>query len=273
MTYEAFLYKIRGKKYSDILLDLITIGIKAKDEVLKYYHDGFKVETKSDKSPVTSADLASNKIICEYLKNKYPSYAILSEESTDDLKRLENDRVFIIDPIDGTADFVDKDDEFSINLAFAVKGEIKVGVIIIPALNYCYFSYGHNPSYFYDLNENFIKIIHVSEKTDNLTVLTSRKHEVDLNVIKPIKHLVKDIKPCGSSYKGCLIAQGDADMYFNHSQNTKEWDVAPIDIIVTNAGGVFLTLNKMEKFIYNKKDPYNRDGFLCMNRSDYYIKK
>ena len=93
------------------------------------YHGDFAISYKNDKSVVTNADIASEKIIKTSLQEKFPNYAILSEESVDDLTRINNDYCFIVDPIDGTQDFVNKTNQFSINIALSYKKEIVVGVI------------------------------------------------------------------------------------------------------------------------------------------------
>ena len=104
----------------------IEAGVKAIKGILEIYYTNFSVEIKDDDSPVTLADKNADKVIREYLHERFPSYAFLTEESTDDKKRLENDFVWIVDPVDGTKDFVAKNGGFTTNIALAYKHEAVV---------------------------------------------------------------------------------------------------------------------------------------------------
>ena len=99
----------------------IEAGVKAIKGILEIYNSDFSVEIKDDNSPVTLADKNADKVIREYLHEKYPTYAFLTEESTDDVSRLDNDFVWIVDPVDGTKDFVAKDGGFTTNIALTYK--------------------------------------------------------------------------------------------------------------------------------------------------------
>lgn len=267
------LFKDKEKnKFKQICFSLIQAGLHSKDIVLEFYKNGFETEIKADNSPVTQADLASNKYICDFLTKEYPNFAILSEENKDNLSRLKFKDLFIIDPIDGTSDFINHDDEFSINLAYALDKKVVVGVIVVPAKNLLYFSFNDNNSYKYYIDQDKIENIHVSARENDLIVLTSRMHSSGLDLLEPIKNKIKQVVPCGSSYKGCQIAEGKADIYYTTSKNTKEWDVAPIDVIVKNAGGYFLNLDGYIDFEYNREDPYNQKGFYVCNIKENIIK-
>lgn len=268
MKYAEYLDSVKNDKYTSILIDLINIGLKSKDIVLDFYNKGFSVKIKKDDSPVTQADLASNKFITSELKRLYKDYAILSEEDIDSKTRLTNDNLFIVDPIDGTTDFINKDGEFVINLAYAYKHVVKVGVIVVPCLNKIYFSCKDNYSYEYDLEKDIVSQIHVSSRKDNLIMLKSRTHPCESSIEKELKPLVKEIRLCGSAYKACLVSKGEADLYFTNSSFTKEWDVAPIDIIVRNAGGVFVDFKTLKPFVFNRENPYNENGYYCLNSNE-----
>ena len=153
----------------------IDAGLKAKEKILEIYDQHFDVEIKSDNSPVTIADKTADEIIRKYLHEKFPEHAFLTEESTDNLERLKNDFVWIVDPVDGTKDFVAKDDQFTTNIALAYKHELVVGVVIAPALGEIYYASRGNGSFFQKLGENPVKI-HVNDKTEDLTMLTSVFH-------------------------------------------------------------------------------------------------
>ncbi|NLB49928.1 MAG: 3'(2'),5'-bisphosphate nucleotidase CysQ, partial [Erysipelotrichia bacterium] len=114
------------------LLAAIEAGKRASVKIMEIYRKGFDVEIKSDQSPVTEADKLADKIIYDYLRKEFPNHAFFTEESDDNLNRLKNDFVWIIDPVDGTKNFVARDDEFTTNIALAYKHEIVVGVVVVP---------------------------------------------------------------------------------------------------------------------------------------------
>ena len=246
-------------------------GIKAKKVVLDYYHNGFNVEIKDDKSPVTQADKESDKIIREYLKARFPSYSFLTEESVDDKARLLNDYVWIIDPVDGTEDFIHYDDEFTINIGLAYKHQVVLGVVLVPAKNEIYYAvkdYGA-----YKINSDGITTrIHVSDKINDLTVLKSKYHsnQLEEDIYKKYQNKIKEIKTAGSSLKACYIAEGKAELSYRKSDGTKEWDTCAFQIIVEEAGGLVLKYDGTP-ITYNREDVYNRGGYVIMNRKENFF--
>ena len=243
----------------------IEVGLKAKEKIMEIYNAGFDVEIKDDNSPVTLADKTADKMIREYLSKLFPSYAFLTEESEDDFKRQENDYVWIVDPVDGTKDFVAKDNEFTTNIALAYKHEIVVGVVIIPASDEYYYAIKNQGAF--KVKNNKVTRIHVNDKLDNLTVLSSRFHTCsnEKEVIERHKDKIKSVAHFGSSIKACKIASGMAEISYRLSSGTKEWDTAAIQIIVEEAGGVFVKPNG-ERMTYNREDVYNREGYIIANR-------
>ncbi|MCQ2815042.1 MAG: 3'(2'),5'-bisphosphate nucleotidase CysQ [Bacilli bacterium] len=243
----------------------------AKKKIMEIYQSGFDVEIKDDNSPVTNADKTADKIIREYLQERFPTYAFLTEESDDNLDRLNNDLVWIIDPVDGTKDFVAKDDEFTTNIALAYKHELVVGVVMAPALNVIYFASKGNGSFVQYLGKNPAKL-KVNNKISDLTVLTSVFHsnEKEMALIEKHKDKIKHVEKIGSSLKPCRIAEGMAEITYRMSPNTKEWDTAACQIIVEEAGGLFLKPDGTP-IKYNRKDVYNRDGYLVINRMENFL--
>ncbi len=243
----------------------IEIGLKAKKEIMKIYKAGFEVEIKDDKSPVTLADKTADKMIREHLLKLFPNYAMLTEESEDNYKRLDNDYVWIVDPVDGTKDFVAKDNEFTTNIALSYKHEIVLGVVIIPASDEYYYALKGEGAF--KVKGDKVTKIHVNDKTTNLTVLASRFHNCpnELEVIKKYQDKISQVKYYGSSIKACKIASGEAEISYRLSSGTKEWDTAAIQIIVEEAGGVFVKPNG-ERMRYNRQDVYNREGYVIANK-------
>ena len=240
----------------------------AREKILEIYHQDFKVEIKNDVSPVTLADKNADKIIREYLGNLFPSYGFLTEESDDDLSRLDKDYVFVVDPVDGTKDFVAKDDQFTTNIGLVYKHEVVCGVVSIPATNEIYFAIKNQGAYYQKDEEKAIKI-HANDKLDNLTILTSHFHTTkeELEIIEKNKGRIAKVEKVGSSLKACRIAHGLAELSYRLSPNTKEWDTAASQIIVTEAGGIFAEPD-LTPIKYNRKDVYNKKGFIILNRKE-----
>lgn len=250
----------------------IEAGLFAREKILEIYHQHFDVEIKSDNSPVTIADKTADEIIRKYLHEKFPEHAFLTEESTDNLERLKNDFVWIVDPVDGTKDFVAKDDQFTTNIALAYKHELVVGVVIAPALGEIYYASRGNGSFFQKLGENPVKI-HVNDKTEDLTMLTSVFHFTadEQEFINRHSDKIKHVMKRGSSLKPCAIAHGLAEITFRSSPNTKEWDTAACQLVVTEAGGLFVEPDGKE-IKYNREDVYNRNGYIVVNRKENLFK-
>ncbi len=258
-------------KFEKELNDALYIIREAQKVVLDVYmHADFTVETKSDNSPVTIADKTSDKLIHDYLKEKYPTYGLLTEESieqegSDD--RLSKEYVWIVDPLDGTKNFIAHDDEFTINIALSYKGDLVLGVVLIPCEDVIYYAVKGEGAY--KLDSGVTTRIHVSDRTDHLIVLTSVFHKTDEEQTKIdfYHEKIERVSSCGSSIKACLIAEGKADLSYRLNPNTKEWDSAAIQIIVIEAGGIFQT-PEGEIIKYNKEDVYNHDGYIICNRKE-----
>jgi 3'(2'), 5'-bisphosphate nucleotidase len=243
------------------LTDALKAAKKASKKILEYYYKGFNVKFKADKSEVTSADLASEKIIKETLTKAYPDYGMLSEESVDDKTRLEKDFCWIVDPLDGTRDFVSKTGNFAVNIALAYKHEIVLGVIAVPSKDIIYYATKGNGAY--KIENGKETRIHVSNKKEEIRLAISQfffknvdKYNQDLNIIELI--------PMGSSYKAGLISEGKAELCIKEDHHTKEWDTAPSDIIIKEAGGIMKTAYGKD-MSYNKNDVINHDGFIITN--------
>ena len=246
----------------------IEAGKIAKEKILEIYHQKFAVEIKSDNSPVTIADKTADKIIRDYLHEKFPTHAFLTEESEDDVSRLQNDFVWIVDPVDGTKDFVAKDDQFTTNIALSYKHKLVVGVVIAPALDEIYFASENNGAFFQKSQQKPVKI-HVNDKINDLTVLTSVFHfnDDEKALIEKHKDRITNVMKRGSSLKPCAIAHGLAEITYRMSPNTKEWDTAACQIILEEAGGLFVKPDG-SPITYNRVDVYNREGYIAVNRKE-----
>ena len=246
----------------------IEAGNLAKVKILEVYHTHFNVEIKEDDSPVTLADKYADKIIREHLHKLFPEYAFLTEESEDDRNRLLNDFVWIVDPVDGTKDFVARDGGFTTNIALCYKHQIVVGVVVVPLTGEIYYASKGNGAY-YDNGKGEVVKIHVNDKLEDLTVLRSVFHfsEKEQEVINRHSDKIKHMEKFGSSLKPCRIAQGLAEITYRMTPGTKEWDTAACDCIVKEAGGIFVKPDGSE-MMYNREDVYNREGYIICNRKE-----
>lgn len=242
---------------------------EAQKIVLEIYRTGFEVITKDDNSPVTKADIAADMIISDIIRKNYPTHALLTEESEDDLARLKNDCVWIVDPIDGTKDFVNRTGDFTINIAFVYKQKPVVGVILVPVQNKMYYASKGSGSYVVDLTTEETKKIYTSTKKTGLIALASHFHvgKKDAEYIEHHQDRIKEVQNVGSSLKACLIAEGKADVQIKLGSGSKEWDIAASHIIVNEAGGAFVLPNG-DTFRFNKEDVRNLHGFLILNKLD-----
>ncbi|HBO16910.1 MAG: hypothetical protein UR69_C0001G0127 [Candidatus Moranbacteria bacterium GW2011_GWE2_35_2-] len=245
------------------------IAKKSGEKVLEYYYKDYNISYKDSggkKSPLTEADLASNKIIMEELE-KY-NFPILSEETEDDLSRLQSEYVWIVDPLDGTSDFMEKTGEFSILIGLVKNGEPVLGVVFEPAKNTFYWA-EKGKGAFMEKNGK-IKKINVSNEDNfqDMTILLSRNHllESDKKLCENLK-IGKQTKR-GSTSKMCVIARGDAEIYVNTSDKTGEWDTCAPQVVLTEAGGKIVDMRGKE-LMYNKKNPKNLNGFVVSNGENY----
>jgi 3'(2'), 5'-bisphosphate nucleotidase len=254
------------------LEDAYQACLLASKEILAIYQTNFTFERKEDASPVTIADQKADLLIRQYLKQRYPTFGFLTEESSDDFSRLNQPYVWLVDPIDGTKDFIAKNDEFTINIALVHRQQVVVGLVHIPAKHETYYAMKGAGS-FYRYQQQDVRI-HVNDKLNDLTVLTSRFHlqKQEEDVIKKYQQLGKIMKveTYGSALKACRIAHGRAEISYRLSPGTKEWDTAASDLIVTEAGGLFIKPNK-EKYWYNRQDVRNIEGYLILNRLENFL--
>jgi 3'(2'),5'-bisphosphate nucleotidase len=251
----------------EILPVMIQAVRKASAEIMKIYRSGFTVQLKSDHSPVTDADLASNRIIRNEL-SCFKDIAWLSEEDADDLSRLSKKEVFVIDPLDGTQDFVERDGSFAINLALVRDHHPVLAVIGVPgSSSYAYAIQGQGS--FYVDEKGTTTRLHVSDRTSHLIYVGSKTHENEAEKAVITRHsdLIGEVVRYGASTKAIYLAMGKVDASVRYTAMTKEWDVCAPDLIVREAGGIFCdTLEK--DFLYNRADVYNRDGYAMFNRKE-----
>ncbi|MBQ7506393.1 MAG: 3'(2'),5'-bisphosphate nucleotidase CysQ [Lachnospiraceae bacterium] len=244
-------------------------AVQAGKAILEIYEkdDGSEVTYKADQSPLTRADRASNAIIVEALKREFPDYAILSEEEKDDRKRIENDFCFVVDPLDGTKEYVKRNGQFTVNIALAYKTRSILGVIYVPVTGELYYAAEGKGSFLLtpDGKEQKLKVSDNTDHTKLRAVMSSSHGAPEMEALIE-KYQIKELVRIGSSLKGCMVAKGDADVYFRHNP-TMEWDTAAMQCIVEEAGGIFRQMDDSE-MRYNRENSLNDKGFYAINKEE-----
>lgn len=259
------------------LLEILNISVDAGKVILNYYNENVDVIYKDDESPLTKADLASHKIITDSIKKITPDIPILSEEEFIDWKiRKKWKKYWLIDPLDGTKEFIKKNDEFTVNIALIENNRPILGVIYTPALNELFYSIKNFGSYKILTKKKLntlkeAKRISINKKKSNkIKIVGSRSHSnpiLDKWVNKNFNEF--DILQKGSSLKFCLIAEGSADIYPRFGP-TSEWDIAAGHIILEEAGGKLKSIDNKE-ILYNEKENILNPEFFAYSNIDFVI--
>lgn len=256
-----------------MIQEIIRIAREAGEVILKHYYQGTEVDQKSDASPLTIADLESNAFICRELATLTSDIPIISEESIPESYDLRKswDTFWLVDPLDGTKEFVKKTGEFTVNIGLISGGVPVLGVIHVPVLGQTYFaadghagweSYGENPER---------KTLQVRElNMTSIDIVASRDHAGP-----QVKALADQLpqagfKSMGSSLKFCLVAAGEADVYLRDVP-TMEWDTAAAHAILRAAGGEIYTLDG-NVLTYNKESLRNPSIISVGNDEGYFFK-
>ncbi|MFH1325542.1 MAG: 3'(2'),5'-bisphosphate nucleotidase CysQ [archaeon] len=245
---------------------IIGIAKKAGEAILEVYKSDFDVEYKKDEtfkegtSPLTQADKNSNEIIANELQELYPEIPFLSEESKKiSYEERKNWEIFwLVDPLDGTKEFIKKSGEFTVNIALIKNRKPILGVVYVPVKDICYYA-DNNGAFKQVQDERPIKIPINYGKRNKLIVVASKNH-MNKETENFISGLEKEnevgLANVGSSLKFCLVAEGKADIYPRLGL-TSEWDTAAAHAIVNAAGKKVYQYGKDEELIYNKENLLN----------------
>jgi 3'(2'), 5'-bisphosphate nucleotidase len=253
----------------ELLETLDTIAHRAGEAILEVYHrEDQGVETKADDSPLTEADRAAHRIIAEALAEAYPDIPVLSEEGAEIpyAERSQWSRLFVVDPLDGTKEFLHKNGEFTVNIALVEEGEPVAGVVHAPALGRTYLGDGNGASRRDGARPPMA--IRVAEPVAGRPwrVVGSRSHATP-----EVQALVDalgeaELVSMGSSLKLCLVAEGAADLYPRLGP-TSEWDTAAAHAVVRAAGGVVVDTD-LEPLTYNRRETILNPYFITASRLD-----
>jgi 3'(2'), 5'-bisphosphate nucleotidase len=244
--------------------NIIIIAKQAGKSIMQIYQKDFSVDFKEDQSPLTEADLASHHLICDELSKFYPDIPILSEESADSFKLADENACFwCVDPLDGTKEFIKKNDEFTVNIALIQNQQPILGVIGVPAKNMVYAAVKGKGA-FKQQEDNELQKIHVKpQDPDHLTFAVSRSH-LDDHTKAMVDEYQAEMLQAGSALKLAYVAEGLADIYPRFGP-TMLWDVAAGQCIIEEAGGQVLWADNNHPMIYNIHHMKN-DSFIAMNK-------
>tara|TARA_Y100001970_G_C14182067_1_gene830374 strand:- start:597 stop:1343 length:747 start_codon:yes stop_codon:yes gene_type:complete len=245
--------------------EVIRIAKLAGKEIFRIYNNNdHAVKIKKDNSPVTKADLIADEIIKRELR-KLSDYPILTEESPMEFDtRKKWSKFWIVDPLDGTVDFIEKNGDFTVNIALVEHNRPILGVVFIPVSDIVYHAEIRKGAF-----KNNVEIYNSSERHD-LIGADSNFHSTEETKKFFSKFNVKIVKKYGSSIKICKLAEGEIDVYprFN---GTKEWDTAASHIIANEAGCKLLDISSNEELIYNKKSLINNYFIASRNDLDFEL--
>ena len=248
-----------------ILKDIDEVG----KMILSYYEGSFNVEIKDDETPVTCADISADKLIREYLLQYTPTIPIISEEEAIPAynDRKDYEYFWIVDPLDGTKEFINKTDEFAINIALIHNRKPVVAFIHLPVFKETYFAVKSKGTKVYKDG----KISEIpKECTDKRVALVSRSHKDDeaLAMIEDIEQknsFTFSKQVLGSSHKQIAIINNVADIYVKLSAGPQEWDFAAGQLLIEESGGDIIDLTTKEAPVYNK-ECLKMSGFIMRSR-------
>ena len=240
------------KKISENLIETFKIAGK---ESIEIYKKGLKVEIKEDKSPVSNGDLIVNEILTNKIKELTPNIPIVSEETVD-IKIKNTAKIFwLIDPIDGTKEYISGHDEYTLNAALVINTVPVLGLVGVPKKDRLFYSYAPGESYLIESDKTRIINCEKKQPKGQVVAVSSALKPSDIILNKLKEYNVTKIVKMASSYKFCTIAAGEYDIYAAR-ERANEWDYAAGHAVAQNAGAIIKTLDE-KPFLYGKEDYRN----------------
>ena len=255
---------MNNNELENIAKKLIETTELAGKKSIEIHRKGLKIITKPDNSPVTNGDLEVNKILTKKIKELTPNIPIISEETVDLKKKNTLNTFWLIDPIDGTKEYIVGQDEYTINAALVVNYIPTIGLVGAPKKNRLFYSYGKDNSYLIENNKTTKLDCKKKTPKGKITAVTgsSKPSSMILDVLN--KHKVTSYTPMHSSYKFCVIATGEFDFYAA-KERAYEWDYAAGHAVAENAGAIITTLEN-KPFKYGKDDYKNLSLMIKRNK-------
>ncbi|WP_407692483.1 3'(2'),5'-bisphosphate nucleotidase CysQ [Pseudooceanicola spongiae] len=234
------------------------LALDAGDKIMDIYNaDDFDVKTKSDDSPVTAADEAADALISAGLRAEFPDVLLVTEEQSESHKELAS-TFLIVDPLDGTKEFINRRGDFTVNIALVENGVPTRGVVYAPAKDRMFYTLADGSTveeaapFDRDVVGTLTPIKVSSPDNAALMVVASKSHRDAATDAYIGKYAVKDMKSAGSSLKFCLVATGEADLYPRVGR-TMEWDTAAGHAVLAGAGGAVVRFDTHEPLVYGKE--------------------
>lgn len=258
--------------------ELVRIAEIAAKEILNVYNSKFEVQSKSDESPVTQADLAAHNVIVRELRQLDPSIPILSEESTvpEFAIRKSWQLYWLIDPLDGTRNFVERNDEFTVNIALVRDGMPVLGIVGVPALN-CVYTGDVAARNAVKRTRDTMHSINTRKKPEKRATLVESRHNTTpandaiADYLVDTHQMSVDRTQMGSSLKICVIAEGKADLYLRMGP-TSEWDIAAASAVLFAANGDLRMLSGTPKKYNDQESVLNSSFFACGDDPSFWTK-
>lgn len=245
--------------YEKLVAEMRRLALEAGDKIMEIYgQDDFEVKSKSDDSPVTAADEAADAIISDGLRAAFPEVMLVTEEQAA-THSAKGDTFLIVDPLDGTKEFVHRRGDFTVNIALVEGGVPTRGVVYAPAKSRMFFTQAGGQSVeevgeFAKDQVGETKVISVSNPDNTaLMVVASKSHRDQATDDYIGKYGVRDMTSAGSSLKFCLVATGEADLYPRLGR-TMEWDTAAGHAVLNGAGGAVVRFDDLMPLTYGKED-------------------
>lgn len=250
----------------------IDAAIQASKVVMEIYAQDFAIERKDDDSPITKADLQSNQIIKEILSSS--GLPVLSEEDEDDKSRLKHEKIWIVDPLDGTSDFVNKTGEFTIMIALVEKRKPVLGIISRPTTDMLFLAQRGSGAFVFEKESWKRLAVSKTSELKKCNAVGSRFHltEAEKEFFKSLG--VESFASRGSSLKVAEICMGMADIYLTTSNKIKQWDTCASYCLITESGGQMTDMYGND-ILYNTERLNHENGLLVTNSlvHDQIIKK
>ena len=255
---------MKSNELKNICEGLIETFNEAGRISIDLYNKGLQIEIKEDKSPVSNGDLKVNELITNKIKDLTPDITVVSEETVNLDKKNEAKIFWLIDPIDGTKEYIAGKDEYTLNAALVINTVPVLGLVGVPKKNRLFYTYGSGESYLIENGKNQKICCKKKQPKGEIVALSSviKPSDIILNKLKEFN--VTSIVKMASSYKFCVIATGEYDIYAAR-ERANEWDYAAGHAVAQNAGAIIKTLDE-KPFLYGKED--YRNPSLLIKRSE-----
>jgi 3'(2'), 5'-bisphosphate nucleotidase len=242
----------------------VHLAHEAGGAIMGYYQRGIPVEHKAGHEPVTVADRAADAVITAGLRAAFPDDGLLSEESDDDLSRLDKERVWIVDPLDGTTEFINETGEFAVQIALSVGGQPVLGVVYQPARGRLYHAVQGRGAYLVCDGQATRLCVSKEGELGKMCLVASRSHYSAFIESARQRLGIASVNRVGSvGIKVGLVAQGACDLYLATTVS-KEWDICAPHALLMEAGGMLTNLCG-EPVVYNKPDATACTGLVASN--------